>query len=186
MLDSTPIFDDKAVSDAPGTEFWNVLSDEMHSLYLLSFLLTADLDKAHGCFLGGMGECQGEMDVFVSWAQERARRSILERAIWFVAPTPDHAHDFSFDHIKHSAEKAKGNLFGAILGLKTFERFVYVMSVLERQSDEDCSTLLRCSQRDIKIARALAFAQLQNTYNPNSPPIDAVGSWRTMFTHHRA
>ena len=186
MLESTPIFDDKATSYAPGTDLWNVLTDEMQSLYLLSLLLTADLDKAQRCFLSGMGECEAEINVFMSWAQARARRTILEHAIWIVMPIPEHAHDFSFDQLKESAAKGNNNFFDAILKLSAFERFVYVMSVLERHSDEDCSTLLRCSPRDVMIARSLARAQLANTYNHNNQPVEPVGTWRVVFANHCA
>lgn len=186
MLEFTSIFDDKTGSYAPGTDFWNVLTDEMHSLYLLSFLLTADLDKAQQCFLGCMGECNAEIDVFMSWAQARARRTILKHAIGLVSPRPKRANDFSFGDFKKSAAKGKTNIFDAILGLNAFERFVYVMSVLERQTDEDCSTLLRCSRQDFMIARALALEQLANTYYCNNQPVEGVGAWRTMFANHRA
>jgi hypothetical protein len=30
------------------------------------------------------------------------------------------------------------------MALNAFERFVFVMSILEGQSDDECSTLLRC------------------------------------------
>jgi len=46
MLEPTHIFDERATTYATGTDFWNFLTDEMHSLYQLSFLLTADLHKA--------------------------------------------------------------------------------------------------------------------------------------------
>ena len=94
---------------APGTDSWNALADEMHNLYLLSLLLTADPHKAQQCFLGGIGECESEIDVFMSWAQARARRTIVERAIWVVSPTPEHAYDFSIDHLKLSAAKMKSS-----------------------------------------------------------------------------
>ena len=62
----THIFDDRATTYATGTDFWNILTDEMHSLYLLSFLLTADLEKAEQCFVSGMGECEEEIGVFMA------------------------------------------------------------------------------------------------------------------------
>jgi len=48
----------------------------------------------------------------------------------------------------------------AILELAPLERFVFVMSVLERYSDHDCSILLSCPRRDIATARALAMQEL--------------------------
>jgi hypothetical protein len=46
MVEPTHIFDEGATTYATGTDCWNILTDEMHSLYLLSFLLTPELDKA--------------------------------------------------------------------------------------------------------------------------------------------
>jgi hypothetical protein len=46
MLEPTHILDERTTTYATSTDCWNILTDEMHSLYLLSFLLTADLDKA--------------------------------------------------------------------------------------------------------------------------------------------
>ena len=36
-----------------------------------------------------------------------------------------------------------------LLRLEHFERFVFVMSVLEKYSDQDCSVLLGCSRQDV-------------------------------------
>jgi hypothetical protein len=182
----TQIFDERATAYATGTDCWNLLTDEMHSLYLLSFLLTADLDKAEQCFVSGMGECKEEIGVFMAWAQGWARRTIFKRAIRIIMPAPEHTDDFSFPILKGSAASGKTNLFDAIVGLNAFERFVYVMSVLEKQSDEDCSTLLRCSRLDVIIARALALERLANTYNTCDQPVAAVGAWRMMFANHCA
>ncbi len=186
MLEPTQIFDERATTYATGTDFWNILTDEMHSLYLLSFLLTADLDKAERCFVSGMGECQEEIGAFMEWARAWARRTILKHAIRMLMPTPEHTDDFSFALLAGSAASGKTNLFDAIVSLNAFERFVYVMSVLERQSDDDCSTLLRCSRRDVMIARELAVERLATTHNPCDQPVEVVGAWRTMFANHRA
>jgi hypothetical protein len=184
MLEPTPIFDERATTYATGTASWNILTGEMHSLYLLSFLLTADLDKAEQCFFSGMGECEEEIDVFMAWAQARARRTILKRAILMIMPAPERADDLSFALLKRSAASGESKLFDAILRLNAFERFVYVMSVLEKQSDDDCSTLLRCSRRDVIIARALALERLANIYNTDDKPVEVVGAWLPMFTNH--
>jgi hypothetical protein len=180
------LIEDRALTFAAGTDFWNILTDEMHSLYLLSFLLTADLDKAGQCFISGIGEREEEIGVFIAWAQAQARRTILNHAIWMIMPAPEHADDFSSALVKGSATFGRIKLFDAILGLNAFERFVYVMSVLEKQSDDDCSTLLRCSRRDVIIARALALERLANTYNTYEQPFETGVAWRTMFANHYA
>ena len=185
MLQPTHIYDE-AASYAPGTDSWNAVANEMHNLYLLSLLLTADPHEAQRCFFGGIGESESEIDVFMSWAQARARRTIVEHAIGVVAPIPEHAYDFSSDLLTLSAAKMKNNIFDAILGLNAFERFVYIMSVVEQQSDEDCSTLLGCSQKDVMIARSVALAQLASTYTPDNHPVEASGTRQTVFANHAA
>ena len=183
MLEPGQIFDERATTYTTGTDCWNILTDEMHSLYLLSFLLTADLNKAEQCCVSGLGECEEEIGVFMTWAQTRARRRILNTAIWMIMPAPDRADDFSFGLRKGSRASGKTTLFDAIVRLNPFERFVYVMTVLEKQSDDDCSTLLRCSRRDVIIARTVALERLANTYNTWDLPIEAVGAWRTKFAN---
>jgi hypothetical protein len=58
----------------------------------------------------------------------------------------------------------------ALLQLEPFERFVYVMSVLERSSDLDCSVLFGCARRDVIAARMSALQQLemQSTFTLNA------------------
>ena len=182
----TQICDERATTYPSSTDCWNILTDEMHSLYQLSFLLTADLDKAEQCFVSGMGECEEEIGVFMTWAQAVARRTILKRAIRVIMPAPERTDDFSFTLLKGPEMSGKTNLFDAILRLHAFERFVYVMSVLERQSDADCSALLRCSPRDVIIARELALERLASTRNLCDQPVQGVGAWRTMFANHHA
>jgi hypothetical protein len=122
----------------------------------------------------------------MAWAQAWARRTILRRAIRIIMPAPQRADDFSFALLKGSAPSGRTNLFDAIVALNAFERFVYVMSVFEGQSDDDCSALLRCSRRDVIIARELVLERLANTHNPCDQPVETVGAWRTMFANHHA
>jgi hypothetical protein len=55
------------------TDFREIFTEEMHSLYLLSFLLTADKDKAEQCFILGLGECLEGIGGFMEWAVGAAR-----------------------------------------------------------------------------------------------------------------
>ncbi len=48
----------------------------------------------------------------------------------------------------------------AVLDLEDFERFVFVMSVLEHYSEHDCRLLLGCSAREVREARSRALAEL--------------------------
>jgi hypothetical protein len=53
--------------------------------------------------------------------------------------------------------RQRGNPFATIVSLPAFERFVFVMSVLEGQSDEECQDVLRCSRLEIVMAREVTF-----------------------------
>jgi hypothetical protein len=58
----------------------------------------------------------------------------------------------------------------AVLALEPFERFVYVMTVLERYPDQDCSVLLGCARRDVLATRIRALQQIemQSTFTLNA------------------
>jgi DNA-directed RNA polymerase specialized sigma24 family protein len=49
------------------------------------------------------------------------------------------------------------------LSLEDFERFVFIMSVLEHYSDHDCALLLDCSVREILESRARALRELMES-----------------------
>jgi hypothetical protein len=155
MLEPMHIFDEIATT--------KILADEMHSLYLFSFLLTADNDIAEHCYVRGLGECVEGISVFMDWARSLARGIIVKHAIRVIMPAPEHTDNQSLISLKGAAALEKRSLFAAIVALSAFERFVFVMSVLEKQSDEDCSMLLGCSSRDVMIARELALKRLANT-----------------------
>jgi hypothetical protein len=57
--------------------------------------------------------------------------------------------------------------FSAILALPDFERFVYVLSVLEGCSDPECGALLGASPQEIEGTRLRA---LQHFWKPSKPP----------------
>jgi DNA-directed RNA polymerase specialized sigma24 family protein len=155
MLEPKHIFDERAAT--------NILTEEMRSLYLFSFLLAADTDIAEQCYVRGLGECVEGIKVFMDWMQSWARLTIIKHSIRMIMPEPDNTKDWPVISLKGPKTLAKNSLFAAIVALSAFERFVFVMSVLEKQSDEDCSMLLGCSRRDVIIARELALQRLANT-----------------------
>ena len=62
----------------------------------------------------------------------------------------------------------KDIVIASVLELAVFERFVFVMSVLEGHSDEDCSVLLQCSPNQIGEARARALQLMAKSYAKNA------------------
>jgi hypothetical protein len=101
--------------------------------------------------------------VFMDWARSWTRGAVLKHAIQMIKPAPEHTDCVSFITLKRSATPTENNPFAAILLLDAFERFVFVMSILEEQSDEECAILLRCSRRDVMMARLLALKRQSGT-----------------------
>jgi hypothetical protein len=168
-----------SVSDT-GTSYASVI-EEMQSMYLLSFLLTADHDKAEECLVSTIGEGPEGIGVFMDWTRLWARRAVIEQAIDLIVPAPEHADDVSRISLTGPARWTDNIPFAAILLLDAFERFVFVMSILEGQSDEECAILLRCSRRDVMMARVLALQRQSSTEvrGPSKSCIGCANAWRS-------
>ena len=163
MLQPMHFVEERAIPYPTVADFLRTFNEEMHSLYLLSFLLTADHDKAEQCLVSAMGECVEGIGLFMDWARSWTRAAVLKHAIQMIKPAPEHTDYVSFFSLKKSATPPENNPFAAILLLDAFERFVFVMSILEGQSDEECAILLRCPRRDVMMARMLALKRQSST-----------------------
>jgi DNA-directed RNA polymerase specialized sigma24 family protein len=150
---------------ASSGDFRRIFHEETDSLYRLSFLLTADREKAEQCFVSGLEDSLNGSPVFKEWAHSWARRAIIQNAVRVINPRPMEERtpsSFNSNGKTMTAEQAEiAAVLEAVLDLGPFERFVYVMSVLERYSDQDCSVLLGCAQRDVIAARIRALQQIE-------------------------
>jgi len=166
---STGILSDGAY--AVTADFEQIFTEEMSALYLLSFLLTGDPEKAEECFVSGIAECARANRVFKEWARSWARRSIIRSSIRLVEPLQQSDHAVQSPTAVCAIDKlplVSHEEVRAILELKPVERFVFVMSALERYSDHDCSGLLGCTRRNVIEARARALQHLGTFMNPQS------------------
>ena len=145
---------------ASGTDFCRIFRDDMNRLYTLSLLLTADHSMAEKCFVQGLEDAQKGNPVFREWARSWARRTIIANAIRLVNPRVDRtlAHSTPSRDVADPANTKQE--ITAILALPTFERFAFVMSVLEGYSDRECALLLECSISDLVAARTRALQQI--------------------------
>lgn len=146
---------------ASSGDFRRIFSQEMDELHELSFLLTGDGEKAEQCFVSGLEDTVKGRPVFKEWARSWARRAIIQCAVRVINPKPMEESDSSSFNSNGDTPAVQETEIAAVLGLRPFERFVYVMSVLERYSDQDCSLLLGCTRRDVVAARIRAFQQLE-------------------------
>ena len=149
---------------ASSGDFRRIFPEETDSLYRLSFLLTPDHERAEQCFVSGLEDSLNGNPVCKEWAHSWARRAIIQNAVRLINPRPMEEHtpsSFNSGGKTMTAEQAEiAAVLEAVLDLGPFERFVYVMSVLERYSDQDCSVLLGCAQRDVIAARIRALRQI--------------------------
>jgi hypothetical protein len=149
---------------ASSADFRQVFDEDMNSLYLLSFLLTADREKAEQCFVAGLDDAVEGNSVFKEWARSWARRAIIQNAIRVIKPRLVEGSGGSSSasvNGKGKTHPAEQHVeMAAVLALEPFVRFVYVMTVLERYSDQDCSLLLGCTRREVLAARVRALQQL--------------------------
>jgi hypothetical protein len=158
---------------ASSDDFRRVFDQDMNGLYLLSFLLTADHEKAEKCFVSGLEDAIEGNPVFKEWARSWARRVIIVNAVRAINPRPMDEDGRSSSASVSSNGKpppVEQVEIAAVLALEPFERFVYVMTVLERYPDQDCSVLLGCARRDVLATRIRALQQIemQSTFTLNA------------------
>jgi hypothetical protein len=165
-------------SYASNGDFCRVFQEETDSLYQLSFLLAADRDTAQQCFVSGLEDSLKGSRVFKEWARSWARRAIIQNAVRVIKPRPMGKNGAPSFNTSRKALVAEPAEIAAILELAPFERFVYVMSVLERYSDQDCSVLLGCVRRDVVAARIRALQEIGSVMELHVKPQVNVGSWK--------
>jgi len=135
---------------------------DMKSLYLLSLLLTAGRHSAEQCFVSSLSDCLDMRHVFREWTDSWTRRIVLQNAIRILSPAVNNA-DGSLQPRLSPLDSDLDPTLQAVLRLDTFERFVFVMTVLEGYSDHECCLLLGSSRRDVVAAKAKAMEHLGRT-----------------------
>jgi len=141
-------------------DFCAIFRNQLDRLYVLALILAGDELVAEECFLAAFDSCAGESRVFKESALAWSRRSVIKSAIRIALPPSNnlsrqhlmgHSNDLNPD--QNASRKC-------VQELPPFDRFVYVMSVLEHYSDHECALLLGCSFADILPARIRAFGQI--------------------------
>lgn len=161
MFGAKRIMNQEPTPCATRSEFCRIFEKDMNRLYLLSFLLTADHSLAEESFIRGLEDSAKSYRVFREWAQSWARRTTIQNAIRLTRPRPTEANKSSSTSggstgvsINVPAEITE------IVRLPALERFVFVMSILEGYSDQECSLLLDCTRADVNAARTRALQQI--------------------------
>ena len=148
-------------------DFRQLFTENLEGLYHLAFLLARDPDTAEQCFVAPIEDCVASNRVFRDRALAWAERAVVRNAIWFMRPYPENAAQRAGDITKRAPAPYLGGL-RSVFALGLFERFVYVMLILEGYSDRDSGLHLGCSVAEVGKARNRALAQLVATTHTDS------------------
>jgi DNA-directed RNA polymerase specialized sigma24 family protein len=143
-------------------DFCNAFNEQTDFLFTLAFLLTANHQLAERVFLTAFEDCLDGMPVFKECVPSWSKRAVIKAAIRTVRLPAKEAS------VVQKPETFPPTSLGltiaaAIAKLPELNRFVYVLSVLERYSDRECSVLLDSTVGEIVRARNKALQQLANT-----------------------
>lgn len=145
-------------------DFLKIFDEDLNGLYQLSFLLTGDHQKGERCFVAGIEDCVEENRVFMEWARAWAKRVIVKNAIRDLKPRRSQSTSSGFPTVFSHNQQSSGPTghfhVDAVLRLADFERFVFVLCVLEHYREYECALLLGCSASEVREARTRAIAEL--------------------------
>jgi hypothetical protein len=141
-------------------EFVSVFDCERAGLQRLALLLTANSEAAKRCLIRAFRQCIASSSVSKEWILSWTRRMVIRNAISLVMGSGDHSSlnmndDADSGLIAISPDDSPGAFAESesVFDLPEFERFVFVICVLERYSIHDCALLLARSPREVNEAR---------------------------------
>jgi hypothetical protein len=151
-------------------EFAIVFDSERAALQKLALLLTANSEVAKRCLIHAFQECIESSSISKQWVLSWTRRMVIRNAISLVMSpggrsfvnTSRNSNDQSIVFSPDDSPGANAES-ESILNLPEFDRFVFVICVLERYSMHDCALLLGRSHRDISQARQRVGNQVEKT-----------------------
>ena len=160
---ATQVHDQEPTPYASGADFCQTFLKDTDGLYLLSLLLTGNHSLAEHCFLNSLKESQRDHAIFKEWTNSWARRNVIQNAIRMIRPRPtDSSTSSRTSDLSTSHAMAHRTQIAGIIMLPPFERFVFVISVLERHSLQECALLLSCTRAEVIAARTRALWQIAN------------------------
>ena len=167
-------------------DFCKIFDEDLNAFYQLSLLLTGDDQKAERCVVSGIEDCAKENRVFREWARGWAKRVIAENAIRELNPRRKDSSSSSVPTVfsrNWQSSSPRGHFdVDSVLGLADFERFVFVLCVLEHYREHECALLLGCSASEVRDARTWAIAELASICQAvpvGATTVSAVG-WQKL------
>lgn len=158
---------------AAHSDFCAVFLQQLDRLYLLALILTGDELRAEECLLAALDSCAEGSLVFKESAVAWSRRSVTKCAIRFMLPSPASPSRLDLVANRYDTSLNQDASLKSVQELSPFDRFVFVMSVLEGYSDRDCALLLGCSCADVVAARIRASQQISRRLTEMYPDYDS-------------
>jgi hypothetical protein len=177
--------DAKHMRYANADDFIEIFNEEMRSLFLLCLLLTADIDKAEHCFVSGLEQCMSESCSFLEWARLWARRVVIKKAIQLITPARQSPIRPVSKCFNRSSADGVDSTLRDLLELDCLERFVIVITLIERYPDQDCALLLGCRRMDIVVTRAMALRKLSGQAVGEGQTEEANRAWQSIWPRRR-
>jgi DNA-directed RNA polymerase specialized sigma24 family protein len=168
---------ERATEYASCKDFQQIFIEDIVGLHRLAFLLTADHGKAEQCFVAGLEDSIHGNPVFRQWARSWSKRAIIRSAIKAIAPVPTRQGVLpeTADGQRQNSDDVE-SIAAIVTGWEPFERFVFVMAVLEGYGLRECAALLACPVPDVIVAKSWAMQRLAGQSAPEivSPKADYV------------
>jgi hypothetical protein len=141
------------------------LVSHMEQYYSLALLLTGSEVDAESCFVHALNAwskaCPNLVPIVEEVANQRIKRVVVDCALRVCDPLLcDLPREFALETRGEKLASHRSPWLGAILQLGTFERFVFVLSVLESYSDAECANLLHCRLEDVAESRVQALSSV--------------------------
>jgi len=167
---------------ATPVDFCDIFRNGTKHLYLLAFLLTTNHKESEQCFVSTVEKAFKEQAVFKEWVRSWVKRTLIENAIKIVLPALARNGQRRELWSAGQRETQRQCEIDSVTKLAAFERFVFVMSILERYSNWDCALLLGCSLNQVAQARMKALRRLPDlavlVSRGNRQPMPRLGSRR--------
>ena len=152
---------ERATEYASCKDFKQIFTEDMVGLHRLAFLLTADHAKAEQCFVAGLEDSIHGNPVFRQWARAWSKRAIIQSAIKAIAPMPTRRG--ALPEVAEAQWQDRNDvesIAAVVASWEPFERFVFVMAVLEGYGLRECAALLACPVQDVITAKSFALQRL--------------------------
>lgn len=140
-------------------DFCEVLEIDTKHLYLLAFLLTANHRQAQECFLSTVEMAFKEQSVFKEWVRSWVKRNLITNAIRIASPISSRTQSRDVWNAGQPTTTV-AEAIDAVTTLAPLDRFIFIMSVVERHSNWDCALLLGCSMKTVAQSRMRALRRL--------------------------